>query len=424
MRRNQWLISVLVGLFLVVAGIALPVGQAGAEETTVEVGVTQAMTEIVNAYDSAAVARRMPDTHGEIVVSWTNLAGGDTGWEAPHELVTDSVDTGWDVSDIAGEDSSTIDVEEADEPVFSRARFGTKEERDLGELSADTVNIRSGDSVVRAVQVVNRSNNYVDIDFSAYHDTIAQQIDPTEEGSFSLELFHENGFRGATDFDTTAIGDGITRVGGANGDISGWTMGEVKTIYLVVSVDDQVSDGDYVESEFFITNNAPVHDDEASTSGDSWERGYPVAEDLYDTQWGYFITRISGPRMMVDKRARDTGDWRMRPGDTVAYEVAIANYGSDTATGVEIVDAIPEHSSYVPGSVSGDTSLADNLTIEFEDEYDGEEWDAEDDTGVKKIRWTYDEIEYNEGIDPEDWDINWEDPGPGERVVRFEVWIK
>ncbi len=420
MKRNQWLVSVLVGLSLAAVGIALPAGQAVAEETTVDVGVTRALTEIVNAFDTAATQQRYPDTHGELVVNWTNLAGGDTGWKAPEQTVTDSVDTGWDMSDIAAADSSTIDVDGADEPVFSRARFGTEEERNIG---ADTVSMSAGDSVVRAVQVANLSNNYVDIDFSGYHDTIAEEIDQIEEGSFSLELFYEDGFREATDFDSGDVGGGITRVDGADGDIDGWTMGEVKTIYLVISADDQVSDGDYVESEFFITNNAPVHDDDASTSGDSWERGLPTAEDRFDTQWGYFVTEITGPRMMIDKRARDTGAWRMRPGDTVGYEIAIVNYGSDKATEIEVVDAIPEHTTYVPESAEGDTILQDNLTVEFESEYDGEDWDVDEPENVKKIRWTYDEIEYNEGIDPEDWEIDWEAPDTGERVVRFEVWI-
>src|SRR5262249_12639515 len=54
-------------------------------------------------------------------------------------------------------------------------------------------------------------------------------------------------------------------------------------------------------------------------------------------------------------------DGRANPGDTVEYTIDVANTGTASADEVVFVDAIPEHTSYVPGSMMlNGAALTDN----------------------------------------------------------------
>ena len=389
--RVRRLFTLLVAVAIAIAiGFAWSPSPAQAEE--VDVGVTQAMEEIINAFDTAAVESRFPENRGEVVSRWTNLAGGDTGWAAPTSLVEENVDTGWDMSDITDADSMSIHG------------------GDQAEFWGETVTLTPSDTVVRAVQVANMGNNYVEIDFSVLHEAV-------ESDSFNLSLYYEDGFHKADDFDPETIGQEVIAPGieGGAGDIEGWTMGQVRTIFLVVEAHTDAADGSEVKSDFEITNNAPVSGDNPSTTGDGWERGTPTDEDQYDTQFGVFWTEVAGPDITIEKD-QEIPSGQTRPGDTINYTLTLENTGGDTASDVVIVDAIPEFTSYVEGSYSDTATIYDvSPTVEFSDSLATFDWQSEgthDAEDVQAIRWTYDAIPADQ-----------EEAGEGSLDMSFSVTI-
>ncbi len=361
---------------LVAVAIAIAIGFAwnpspAQADDTVDVGVTRAMEQIINAFDTAAVDERFPNARGEVVSRWTNLAGGDTGWSAPEDRVTDTVDTGWDMSDI-----------------HDTTHF---EGLAVTDVFGETESIAANDTRVRAVEIANLGNNYVEIDFSAYHLIGEGYQNEFTDGNdtFTLELHYADGSYTAEDFYTLPDED-LEGVGGSDGDVTGWTMGEVKTLFLVVKSGVDAADGDEIKSDFWVTNNAPVRD--PSGSGDAWERGVPVGEDQYDTQTGLFWTVVEGPVIQIDK-SHDTPSGRTRPGDTIDYTLTVDNIGSDTASGVTIIDAIPQHTTYIAGSAAGDDpDYGESVDIDFSDNLNADNFDDADDDATEMIRWYYDTI--------------------------------
>ena len=362
------LLALVLAVAIAAAGLAWSPSPAQAEDT-VDVGVTRAMEEIINAFDTAALETRLPNARGEVVSRWTNLAGGDTGYSAPETLVDDTVDTGWDMTDIHDttyfEGLTVVDV------------FG------------ETESIAASDTRVRAVEIANLGNNYVDIDFTANHLIGEGYQGESSDGNdtFTLDLYFADGSHTAEDFYTLEDAD-LNNVGGSDGDVPGWTMGEVKTLFLVVRTEADASDGDEVKSDFWVTNNAPVRD--PSGTGDAWERGEPTDEDNYDTQTGVFWTVVEGPAIEIDK---SSDFYRTRPGDTIAYTLTVKNTGSDTASSVTIVDAIPEFTTYDPGTAVGDaTEYGVTPEIDFSDDLSADEFDDGDDDATQMIRWEYSTI--------------------------------
>ena len=75
---------------------------------------------------------------------------------------------------------------------------------------------------------------------------------------------------------------------------------------------------------------------------------------------------VAMPRLVAEKTdalALDAdGDGVTSPGDTLAYTVTVGNLGNTAATGVELVDLIPEHTTLVLGSVttSAGTVISEN----------------------------------------------------------------
>ncbi|GEM_PF-2236992 len=423
MRFKQILILFLAVTFVAAFGLAVSPSPSQAVESdtdkismesAVDDGdtITKAMEEIINAIDPGP--QELPGDPGELALRWRNLQGADTSY-AIADQIEDNVDTGWDMSYIARPDSSTVEGQDF-EQIFREVEMS--DGSDLEDYDpADTVSITASDSVVRAVQVMNMSNNYVNIDYDALHENYVEELDPDEEeGEFTVELYYEDGANTAADFDGSQDAVGAGQDGNlVDGEISGWSYGEVKTIYLVVTSDGNVSDQDWIKSRFQVTNNAPTHEGEYPY-GDGWERGMPVEEDRFDTQTGWFVTQVLGPDMAIDKQALDVEDWRRRPGDTISYEIAVSNHGGDTATDIEIIDAIPEHTTYY----SGEQGEADEF--EYADGYDYDDFTGEEptdgDTDVEMLRWHFHEIGPYGDEDP---DFN--ENVPGNRLVEFTVQI-
>ena len=374
MRITKSLVFLGVLVVLTVFGMSLIPSTAQAGDT-VDVGVTRAMEAIINAFDTAAVENRLPEAHGEIALRWTNLVGADTTYRAPAAFISDTVDTGWDMSDILAPDKQSVSS-------GSASFFG------------ETETVVAGDSVIRALQVENLGNNYVEIDFTAAYNEIS-----AIGGPFSASLYYADGRHTEADFDSVTMAE----VAGADGDVEGWTMGEVKTLFIVVEFDPESSDGDQLESGFTITNNAPIV--APSATGDAWQRGVPVAEDDYDNQTGVFWTAVEGPDLVIDKTHVASTLDQTRPGDTIGYQIVIENEGSGAAENVIVIDAIPQFTTFLPGSATGDDPQTD-LTIDYENSLLGEDFTDLDDDETVKIRWTYGEL-----------------PGGESRTLNFAVTI-
>jgi len=354
-HRFKLLVLVTVTALLAFTGSVVPL-QAG----EVEVGVTQAMEEVINAIDPGD---QLPDTYGQLSSRWVNEAFGDTSFAAADAQIELEVDTGWDMSDI----SDTTDTDPGNPDIFADT----------------TATISAGDSVVRAIPIANLGNNYVEIDFSSHH--LIEATEAVSNDTFTLSLHHADGFHESEDFDGAAT----TEVGGSKGDIAGWTMGQVRTLFLVVEADPDAADGNEVESEFFVTNNAP----KKTGTGDGWERGTPTGgvDDQYDTQTGVFLTSVAGPIIEIDKQfAGGEPPEDKRPGATVEYELTVENVGSAVAKEVIVVDAIPQFTTY-----TGDADGPAEATIEYEDTLGGDNWQDPgevEDEDVQMIRWSWDEL--------------------------------
>ena len=352
--RNEFLERCLIFLAVFI-GLALITSPALAQET-VDVGVTQAMEEVINAI--TPVGETLPLNMGEMSARFENVSA-DVNYSFPDAQVDETVDTGWDMSDITDTTSATVGPE---------------------EFFDDTATISAGDSVVRAVEIANLSNNYVDIDYDAIHE-FAEASD-----SFTLELWYEDGSHTAGEFDAGTA----TEVDGGAGAVPGWTMGEVKTLFLVVEAESFAGEGDEVKSDFLVTNNAPPE----TETGDGWERGEPVAEDTYDTQTGVFWTEVAGPVITLSK-SQTVND--ARPGGTIDYTITVENTGSDTAYELEVVDAIPEFATFEGSYSSG---MADS--VEAVTELGDEDWadiETVTDEEIAKIRWYYEEFSSEEDGD-------------------------
>jgi uncharacterized repeat protein (TIGR01451 family) len=62
-----------------------------------------------------------------------------------------------------------------------------------------------------------------------------------------------------------------------------------------------------------------------------------------------FATNLYAPSLLVRKTVTPAGDAHL--GDVLTYTVDVANVGLDAATNVVLTDAIPNRTSYVPGSL-------------------------------------------------------------------------
>ena len=91
-------------------------------------------------------------------------------------------------------------------------------------------------------------------------------------------------------------------------------------------------------------------------------------------------TLVAAPRLAaakVDQLAVDAdGDGVPSPGDTIGYTITIANAGNTPATGVALLDTIPEHTTLVAGSVTssfGDVTSENPVQVEADELAAGEQ---------------------------------------------------
>lgn len=297
-----------------------------------------------------------PQAAGEMSVQWTNTTGSDTQFDdsGPGNVVT-TVDTGFDMSQLSDPANQSL---------------------------------TAGDSVVYTVGVQNLGNNASPTNFN-----FQQTVDSGVTGSFTWELFEEAS--GNNSFDTGLD----TRLTGNAGSIA-YSENERDTIYAVITAKSAASDGDTLGNKLFATDNAPINGAGSNinaTTGDQWERGTVIASaDQFDTQNVFYRTTVAGPVLSISKsfdNSRASGSFR--PGDTVAYTITVENTGGDTATNVEVVDAMPDSTTL--STVNGANVLNGNtLSSTSKDNDLGGDNSFENDAGTnsatERIKWAIDTI--------------------------------
>lgn len=341
---SKYLTFFLAGLAMMFLGAVTAPALAGPNGTTS--GETTA--------NALPTGDTFPQSTGEMSVKWNNTTGGDTQFadSAPGNVTT-TVDTGFDMSNLQDPGNQTI---------------------------------TPGDSTVYTLDVQNKGNNAEPVTFN-----FEQTVDSGVQSSFTWELFEEDS--GNNSFDT-----GVDRRLENNGGTIAYAENEQDTLYAVVTATSDAGDGDTLGHRFFATNNAPINGPGSNvdgTPGDQWERGTVIGtEDTYDTQTTFYRTSISGPVMTITKSIDDgLSSGSYRPGDTVGYRITATNTGSDTATDVEVVDAMPDSTTL---STIGTGSTLNGNTLSATEQDNDVNQPFEDDAGsnenTERIKWTIDEI--------------------------------
>jgi uncharacterized repeat protein (TIGR01451 family) len=295
-----------IGLLLVV--LSLLVAVPGTLQAAVS-GTTGGVT-----IENANTAETLPVSAGELSVKFQSIDGSDTNYQDTSTTVTTTVDTGFDVGNISFPSASQT--------------------------------VTSGETLVLAVPVYNLSNNPGNIPFDVEH--LDHSDSNTSNDSFSLDLYYESGNHPTADFS-----GGESQVAGNDGTIQ-FAAGETITLYVTVTPNDTATAGDTIQSDLFVTDNAPIGPDGSNTSlaGDQWERGSVInVADQYDTQSDTFVTTLFGANLEITKSV-SLPDGSARPGDTVEYTITAWNDGNQAADTVTLVDAMPDSTSYVVGSAT------------------------------------------------------------------------
>ncbi|UCG45839.1 MAG: DUF11 domain-containing protein, partial [Candidatus Bathyarchaeota archaeon] len=92
--------------------------------------------------------------------------------------------------------------------------------------------------------------------------------------------------------------------------------------------------------------------------------------------------KAQAPVLGIGKTAVPAPGGTVQPGDTITYTITYNNTGTDNATNVAIIDAVPTYSTYVTGSASG----ADT-TITYSHD-GGSSYDPFEAPPVTHINWT------------------------------------
>jgi uncharacterized repeat protein (TIGR01451 family) len=344
MQLRQFLLVILMG-----AAAVLFLGATTAPALAGPNGTTSGGTT-ANALPTGDT---FPHASGEMSVRWTNTNAADTQYadSSPGNVET-TVDTGFDMSEL---------VDPADKGVAP------------------------GDSVVYEIAVQNLGNNAQPVPFN-----FNQTVDSGVQSSFTWELYHDKNDNDQYDPGTdNQIADTTTDVM--------FQEDETDTLYAVITAAADASNGDTLGNNLFATDNAPLNgagSNDDTLNGDQWERGTVIASaDTYDTQNIQYRTTVTGPVLEISKsldNTRSSGSYR--PGDTVAYRVTVTNTGGDTATNVEVVDAMPDSTTL--STVNGDNVTNGNTisSTEGDSNFSGTFDQASPDSTSERIKWAIDTI--------------------------------
>ncbi|WP_433371319.1 Ig-like domain-containing protein [Actinoplanes sp. CA-142083] len=100
-------------------------------------------------------------------------------------------------------------------------------------------------------------------------------------------------------------------------------------------------DVDQVDATGMFANGATSTKLTLTTSGDQYYPGVIT-----------FTIDLYAPKITTTLTGTDLSGGDLLPGDVIEYRIAVRNDGSDTADGVNLADAIPPYTTYVPGSLT------------------------------------------------------------------------
>jgi uncharacterized repeat protein (TIGR01451 family) len=109
-----------------------------------------------------------------------------------------------------------------------------------------------------------------------------------------------------------------------------------------------------------------------------------TAMDRYLQGVVYFRTDIYAPEMVVHKTVTDVNGGDVNPGDVLQYDISSTNTGQSAAFDSRIDDAIPAHTTFVPGSLKI-VSSPGNIAGDKTDPTDADQ--AEYDAGANALRF-------------------------------------
>ncbi len=99
-------------------------------------------------------------------------------------------------------------------------------------------------------------------------------------------------------------------------------------------------DADLVNANGILGNSATSATIHLTTGGETYLPGVVT-----------FATELFAPHLTPAKTATDVNGGAVEQGDTIEYDISATNTGQDSATGVKVTDPIPDHTTYVPGSL-------------------------------------------------------------------------
>lgn len=148
--------------------------------------------------------------------------------------------------------------------------------------------------------------------------------------------------------------------------------GAMQQIMVTVLVPDTAAMNESTHVVFRVSDRAPRCT--GSATGDIWQSGVPMlaaSATERDTQWDTVVTTVKGPLIKTGKTVREYTYGLSRPGDTLVFDITLDNDGNDSAYGVQVIDAVPDNTRYVPYSADsgiflGNTSTTGTFTADSE----------------------------------------------------------
>ena len=133
--------------------------------------------------------------------------------------------------------------------------------------------------------------------------------------------------------------------------------GAFRQVFLAVVIPDTAIPGETTTVAIRVADRAPIAG--SSVTGDGWQDGYPLlaGDDSRDTQTDTVVTTVKGPVLRMAKTVLELNGTRSRPGDTLIFSITFDNDGNDSAYGVQLIDAVPENTRYVPYSADSGNFL-------------------------------------------------------------------
>lgn len=203
-----------------------------------------------------------------------------------------------------------------------------------------------GDTARYVYWIENLGNATIQIDLDTYR---SDNQNDSDWGTLAYRVLYDFGNDSAITSDT-GVGS-ISLPAGAS-----------RQVMVAVAVPTTANAGETSHIVFRVSDLAPLRN--GSSTGDAWQAGVPIlnaaAANERDTQWDTVVTTVKGANLKTAKVVSEYTSGRSRPGDTLIFQITLDNDGNDSAYGVEVIDAIPDNTRYVPYSADSGIFLGNN----------------------------------------------------------------